>query len=114
MSAIDQLRVAMDRCQTKVVVAGVEMYFTPLTYADVANAAARNPGSDEEKNLYLLILKAKDAEGKPLFSWADLPILKTQVPATRLNEAMMAMYGASITQEDAEAELRKTPASTSD
>jgi hypothetical protein len=112
--AVDRLRVTMDRSRVRAEVFGVEMFFEPLTFADLAAANARTPGSDEERNLILLVLKAKDAEGKPVFSWADLPVLRTEVPVQRLRVALEAMYGALVSEKDAETELGKTPASTSD
>ena len=46
---------------------GLELFFGPLTTADMEAVDARDPKSSYDRNLILLIYKAKDADGKPLF-----------------------------------------------
>lgn len=112
--AIEVLREAFSRRRKDVTVAGVQMYFTPLTYGDLEAINGRNPKTDEERNLYLLIHKAQDADGKPLFTLGDMHYLKSEVDVGVLREAMEAMYGVAITEQEADDALKNPPASTSD
>lgn len=111
--AIDRFRAAFSARKRRVVVCGVEAFFSPLTTQDLDDVKVREPRSDEERNLYLLIMKAHDGEGKPLFDWADVGTLRSQVAVADLRELLEALYGVSVSVEEAEKELGKTPASTS-
>lgn len=54
----------------------LEVFFTPLTYAEHQQIIGYNPQGNHEYNVYTLIAKARDAEGAPLFTPGDLATLK--------------------------------------
>jgi hypothetical protein len=51
------------------------VYYTPLTPAESEAIQARNPQTNADYNLYMLIAKARDAHGQPLFQWGDVHAL---------------------------------------
>jgi hypothetical protein len=51
------------------------VYYTPLTPAESEAIQARNPVTNADYNLFLLVAKAMDAHGQPLFQWGDLHAL---------------------------------------
>lgn len=112
--AIDAWKDAFQRAGKVAVVGGIEMHFDPLCGQDVQRANAYDPKSDAERGVYLLIVKAKDAEGKPLFQVGDFHDLMHNAPLSFVNDAIAAMYegGAVVTAEEAKAALGESPAST--
>jgi hypothetical protein len=53
------------------------IYFTPITPAEEDAIRARDPKPGAEYNVSVLILKARDAQGQPLFQWGDKHSLMT-------------------------------------
>ncbi|QQG31339.1 putative tail assembly chaperone [Cyanophage S-2L] len=80
--------------------ATLEMYTTPVTLAE-RRQAAENAKSDEqlEVNLGLLILKAKDANGQPLFAPGDLAQLRRSVSAEYVADLVNALYSTPALDE---------------
>ena len=78
------------------------MYCTPLIAAE-RDKARKNAKSDEAGAfaLHLLILKAKDENGEPMFTVGDIPELKHEVRDADLQK----MIGAVICEDDADADL---------
>lgn len=112
--AIDAWKESFQRAGKSAVVGGVEMHFDPLTSHDLARAAAYEPKSDEERNVYLLIIKAKDGEGKPLFQVGDFHDLMHSTPLAFLRDALEAMYASAVVDAESAAKaLGESPASTS-
>jgi hypothetical protein len=80
------------------------IFVTPITLAQ-RKAAAKNAGSEDDQlsiNLQLLVAKAKDENGQPLFSIADLPDLRNQVDAGLVAELIGQIYAGRETAEDEE------------
>lgn len=101
--------------------ATLDMYSTPVTLAE-RRQAAENAKSDEtlEINLGLLILKAKDANGQPLFAPGDLAQLRRSVSAEHVADLVNGLYSTPPLEEDEAADVKpsagnsaKTPASSS-
>lgn len=112
--AIDAWKAAFERGGKTVTVGGVVMHFDPLTSYDLSRAGAYDPKNDEERMVYLLIIKAKDAEGKQLFQVGDFHDLLHATPKAFLNEALEAMYAsATVSPEGAAQALGESPASAS-
>lgn len=107
---IDRIRRAFRRDAEKVAVPEWEMdvYFHPLTIADqqaVASIVRRETGKESdpmEENIQLLILKARDEQGKPLFVGGDAHFLKTEADARVINRVSTLMYlSGSLSQKEA-------------
>jgi hypothetical protein len=79
----------------------LDMFSTPVTLAE-RRQAAENAKSDEqlEINLGLLILKAKDANGQPLFAPGDLAMLRRSVSAEYVAELVNGLYSAPPLDEE--------------
>jgi hypothetical protein len=78
------------------------IFVTPITLAQ-RKAAAKNAGSEDDQlsiNLQLLVAKAKDENGQPLFSIADLPDLRNQCDAGLVAELIGQIYAGRETGED--------------
>ena len=73
----------------------VTMYVTPLTAAEreraKKDARSEDPGAFA---LQLLIKKARDSSGRPLFNPGDTAILKNEVRDSDLQKLMLAVLGA--------------------
>ena len=73
----------------------VVMYVTPLTAAEreraKKDARSEDPGAFA---LQLLIKKAKDSGGRPLFTPGDAAVLKNEVRDSDLQKLMLAVLGA--------------------
>jgi hypothetical protein len=95
LRAIDRLRKAANFEPIKQSVTldngdDLEFYVTPLTAAE-REKAQRNAKSDSANDyaLQLLILKAKDENGQPLFKPGEAVILKQEVPDEILQQMIL-------------------------
>ena len=72
----------------------VVMHVTPLTAAE-RERAKKDARSDDPGAfaLQLLIKKAKDSSGRPLFNPGDVAILKNEVRDSDLQKLMLAVLG---------------------
>lgn len=94
----------------------LDMYFLPLTSADVDAAMIGVPDGQvltpRERDVRTLITKARDAQGRLLFAAGDLVFLMTEVPFLIINRATQFMYTvATISVDEAKAELGNEPKS---
>ena len=73
----------------------VEMYVKPLTAAE-RDRAKKDARSDDPTAfaLQLLVRKALDENGTPLFSAGDIPTLKNEIRDADLQALMLAVIGA--------------------
>ena len=78
----------------------VVMYVTPLTAAE-RDRAKKDARSDDPGAfaLQLLIQKAKDSNGRPLFTPGDAAILKNEVRDSDLQKLMLCVLGADEEEE---------------
>lgn len=114
--AIDKVRAAFSRKTRSIVIPewdGLELFFGPLTTADLDAVEARQPKTVNERNLLLLIHKARDKDGATLFSFGDLHYLRTEAAMAPLNQAFEAMYGVTVDLDAARQELETNPPSGS-
>ena len=79
----------------------VEMWITPLTAAE-RDRAKKDARSDDPTAfaLQLLVRKAKDENGQPLFSPGDIAELRNEIRDSDLQKLMLAVIGV---EEDDEA-----------
>ena len=79
----------------------VVMYVTPLTAAEreraKKDARSEDPGAFA---LQLLIQKARDSNGRPLFTPGDAAILKNEVRDSDLQKLMLCVLGADDDEEE--------------
>ena len=57
----------------------LEVFFAPMTVNDLEAIDARSPKTHHDRNVFTLILKARDEQNQPLFQWGDAISLKTEV-----------------------------------
>lgn len=102
---IDKLRKAarLDPVKKEVLLDSGEevvMYVTPLTAAERERAKKDARSEDPAAfALQLLVRKAKDSNGKPLFTPGDAAILKNEVRDSDLQKLMLAVLGADEEEE---------------
>lgn len=79
----------------------LEFYVTPITVAQ-RREAVKAAGSEEQVdvNLQLLVMKARDENGKPLFVPAEIVELRRVVSAGILADLINSMYSLEDTPED--------------
>ena len=83
-----------------------EWYMTPLTLAERTRAQKQAKSDDAtDFALQLLVTKAKDQNGAPLFNQGDLADLRNMLPAS-LVESMMLQLVAEEEQEEMEADSK--------
>ena len=96
MDGLKRLKNACDMTLTKRAVdipggGRFEYWMTPLTITQrkAAEKAAGPKSSEQDTGLQILIAKAMNEEGIPLFTVADLHDLKTALPASVLTDLMV-------------------------
>ena len=93
--AIDKVVAAYENTPKRSVVVpewgGMEVFFNPVTVADMKAVEAQNPKTEYDHNLYLIIRKAKDAEGKGLFQPGDKSKLESRVDMAALIRLVQAL-----------------------
>lgn len=121
-SGLARLKEAVDMSLTKRSVripgsGGTWSYWmTPLTI-DQRKAAERAAGpkaNEQDTGLQILIAKAMNKDGTPMFTVADLPELKRELPAAMLTDAMVQIInGEGGEDEDDEAVDPKSSSASS-
>ena len=81
----------------------VVMWVTPLTAAE-RDRARKNARSDDANAfaLQLLLNKAKDEDGAPLFAPGDVAALRNEVRDSDLQSLMLAVLGGEDEEEDSD------------
>ncbi len=92
-SLIDRLRADFDKRRTEVEVLGMTIFVTPLTLTEQMKINAKHPDDGALRFAEMLVLKCKDAAGKPVFTVADKSILSRVIAADRLSAAISAITG---------------------
>jgi hypothetical protein len=107
-SAIDKLRAARQpKRMVRVDAADLDIWFSPVTTADLEMLRSRDPKSDEDWSLTLLVLKAEDEAGGKLFSFGDLPVLKAEIAANVIAGIVGQMWTNLSSGEAAVAEAKR-------
>lgn len=112
---IDVLMAASPMARRKVVVAGQDVYFKPLTRQQLADAIPKdNVKRDPDyAGLFMIVATAEAEDGSKLFRREDIESLRTKVSLEllqQLESAMMGVQAPSI--EEAGADLAANPPST--
>ena len=111
---IDRLRKAarLEPIKREIVLATgdeVVMWVTPLTAAE-RDRARKNARSDDANAfaLQLLISKARDADGQPLFTPGDVAALRNEVRDSDLQLLMLAVLGDEGEGEDEDSDMKSS------
>jgi hypothetical protein len=115
---IDAVRRAYTQKRRSIVVeewGDLEMYFGPLTVEDMESieSRVRDPDSQYERNVILIIHKARDKDGGQLFNFGDKKILMAEADLTVLQRVIKFMWEGVLTLEDAKEEIEGNPISGS-
>jgi hypothetical protein len=70
----------------------MKLYFGKLTAQDWEGVESRNPKTDMDRHLMLLILMARDEKGEPAFEMGDRVLLKKEAPLNVLQRVINFMY----------------------
>lgn len=115
--AIDRIRSASTAARRKIVVpewGNLELYFDRLTVSDMEAITDQEPKSTFDRNIRLLVHKAKDADGKPVFSSGDVVYIKTEADYLIVQRVIGFMFETAYgTVEEAKEQLREDPISDS-
>jgi hypothetical protein len=79
------------------------IYFSPLTLAqreDVDQKAKHLDGDSVGWSILLLISKARDIDGSPVFEMGDFDTLKSEVPSKVIQEMVAFMINCETSVED--------------
>jgi hypothetical protein len=114
LRAIDRLRKAANLEPVKKEVelsdgSVFEMWVAPLTMAERERAHAQKQAKSDDATafaLQLLINKAKDETGQPLFKFGEIDVLKNEVKDKDLQVLMLAVL--SDNSEDSESDMKST------
>lgn len=117
--AIDAVRSAYQAKRRSLVVpewGDLEIYFGPLSIDDMESIERRVKDKDSryERSVLLLIHKARDKEGKPLFEFGDKKVLEAEADVTVLNRIVAFMWEGVPDMDAARRELEGNPLSDSE
>ena len=111
MRALDRLKAALSMQPQKKSVklpdgSDFEFYMAPLTLAQ-RKKAQKLAGSDDATDfaLQLLVMVARDQDGQALFVQGELAELRNAIPATIVDDLMLAMLDADAKAEEEEDEI---------
>jgi hypothetical protein len=88
------------------------IYFTPITPAEEEAIRVRDPKPGAEYNVAVIIQKAHDAHGQPLFTWGDKHALMTSCDYLTIIRLVNEM-SRTLTEEEAKKNMRRIPGSDS-
>lgn len=118
MKALDRLKAAASmKPQRKAVDLGngkeFEYWATPTTLAERARAQ-KNARSDDANDfaMQLLVAKAKDENGAPLFTVGDIPEMRNDLPASLVESLMLQLLTGQEDEEEEELDMKSTEASS--
>ena len=78
-----------------------EFWMTPLTLAERTRAQKQAKSDDAtDFALQLLVTKARDENGRPLFTVGELAELRNELPASVVEALMLQLIGESEKEED--------------
>jgi hypothetical protein len=76
----------------------LEVFFTPLSQADLEALSVQSPKTVYEEHVYLLITKLRDDQGQPLFDYRDKQALMTEVESSVILRLKNAIWATSSIQ----------------
>ena len=86
-----------------------EFYCTPLTLAERNRAKKLSRSDDAVDNaMQLLVAKAQDASGTPLFHQGDVAELRNQLPVQVVEALMLAIVETETEEDDEELDMKSS------
>lgn len=84
-----------------------EFYMTPMTLAERARAQKQSKSDDAtDFALQLLVSKARDENGVPLFNQGEIADMRNALPASVLEALMLCLVGESDEEEDEDVDMK--------
>lgn len=91
-----------------------EYWTTPLTLAERQRAQKQSKSEDpSEFALILLVNKAKDENGSPLFTVGDLPELRNAMPASVVEQLMLQLLVNDEDEDEEELDMKSSQGTAS-
>lgn len=84
---------------------GVELFFTPMTIGDMRAVDERKPKDLHDKNLILLIMKAKYEDGRAAFTMGDKNYLETEADYIVVQRVATFMYNVAMPEGKTDREM---------
>lgn len=75
---------------------GVELFFSRMTIGDMRSVKDRSPKDDYDRNLMLLIHKARYADGSPAFTMGDKHYLETEADLPVVQRVIGFMFTVAM------------------
>lgn len=100
-SLIERLREDYDSRRVEHDVLGLKIFTSPMSLLEQSAVNAKhpddkdNPQANLDRMVETLVQKCTDAEGRPVFTADDKPVLKAKVSVAVLNRLMLAIVGES-------------------
>jgi hypothetical protein len=112
--ALDRLKAAVSMASVRKAVelpdgSEFEFWMTPLTLAQRAKAQKASGDDATAFALQLLVTKATDESGTPLFVQAEMAELRNALPAKVVDELLLALLDANKKEEEDEEEEELSP-----
>ena len=84
-----------------------EFYMTPMTLAERARAQKQSKSDDAtDFALQLLVSKARDENGVPLFNQGEIADMRNALPASVLEALMLCLIGESDEEDDDDVDMK--------
>lgn len=91
-----------------------EYWTTPLTLAERQRAQKQSKSDDpNDFALVLLVMKAKDENGSPLFTVGDMPELRNAMPASVVEQLMLQLLVNDEEEEEEEMDMKSSQSTAS-
>lgn len=114
LRAIDVIRTksALERRKIEVPEWGLTFYFGKMTVDDMEAVDARRQDNEErmtpqQRNMILLVSKAQDEEGKPMFAMGDIMFLKKEADFVVLQRIVNFMFESAYVSVEASVDAKK-------
>ena len=108
MRALDKLKKAVSMAAVRKSIelpdgSEFEFHMTPLTLAERAKAQKQAKTDDSiDYALQLLVTKAKDKSGRPLFNVGEIAELRNELPASVVEDLMLKLIGGEDEEDEDE------------
>ncbi len=89
----------------------LSLWFSPITPSAMEKVDDRNPKTNLDRSLLLLVQMAQDEGGKPLFQFGDVRHIKDNTEFTVLQRVFDFMFSSLLEKMDAEELIKSDPTS---
>lgn len=115
--AIDRIRsryMGDKKCITVPEWDDLDLWFGPITPSAMEKVDDRDPKTNLDRQLLLLVSMATDEGGKPLFQFGDIHELKDTTEFSVLQRVFDFMLSSWLDKKDAEKKVKEDPTSAGD